>query len=116
MPHLWIVLSLLSAFSLATSDALTKKIITPGNEYVIAWLRIVYSLPALIAAMALTPVPSLDKAFFLAFSKQHLVSQDASWQDEDVMPTRDDLGGSAFHEQDFVTGLAFLTVTHFLDA
>jgi len=67
MPHLWIVLSLTSAFSLATSDALTKKIITPGNEYVIAWLRIVYSLPALSAAMALTPVPSLDKTFFLAF-------------------------------------------------
>lgn len=67
MPHLWIVLSLLSAFSLATSDALTKRIITPGNEYAIAWLRIVYSLPALVAAMALTPVPSLDSTFFLAF-------------------------------------------------
>jgi drug/metabolite transporter (DMT)-like permease len=67
MPHLWIVLSLTSAFSLATSDALTKRIITPGNEYVIAWLRIVYSLPALIAAMALTPVPSVDTTFFLAF-------------------------------------------------
>jgi len=67
MPHLWIVLSLTSAFSLATSDALTKRIITPGNEYVIAWLRIVYSLPALIAAMALTPAPPLDKTFFLAF-------------------------------------------------
>ena len=67
MPHLWIVLSLISAFSLATSDALTKKIITPSNEYVIAWLRIVYSLPALIAAMVLTPVPSLDGTFFLTF-------------------------------------------------
>jgi len=67
MPHLWIALSFLSAFSLATSDALTKRIITPGNEYVIAWLRVVYSLPALIAAMVLTPVPSLDSTFFMAF-------------------------------------------------
>jgi uncharacterized membrane protein len=67
MPHLWIVLSLLSAFSLATSDALTKKIITPSNEYVIAWFRIVYSLPALALAAALTPVPALDRTFFLAF-------------------------------------------------
>src|SRR5512137_997938 len=67
MPHLWIVLSLLSAFSLATSDALTKKIITPSNEYVIAWLRIVYSLPALALAAALAPVPALDGTFALAF-------------------------------------------------
>ena len=67
MHHLWIVLSLMSAFSLATSDALTKRIITPANEYAIAWLRIVYSLPALAAAAALTPVPPLDATFYLAF-------------------------------------------------
>jgi len=65
--HLWIVLSFLSAFSLATSDALTKRIITPANEYVIAWLRIVYSLPELAAALAFTPVPSFDATFTLAF-------------------------------------------------
>jgi drug/metabolite transporter (DMT)-like permease len=68
MPHLWIGLSLLSAFSLATSDALTKKIITPSNEYLIAWLRIVYALPALALAAVLTPVPQLDGTFMLAFS------------------------------------------------
>jgi drug/metabolite transporter (DMT)-like permease len=67
MPHLWIVLSLLSAFSLATSDALTKKVITPSNEYVIAWFRIVYALPALALAAALTPLPALDGTFALAF-------------------------------------------------
>ena len=67
MPHLWIVLSLISAFSLATSDALTKKIITPSNENVIAWLRVVYSLPALALAAALTPVPALDGTFVMAF-------------------------------------------------
>ncbi|MEK6743201.1 MAG: EamA family transporter [Nitrospirota bacterium] len=67
MPYLWIVLSLTSAFSLATSDALTKRIITPANEYAIAWLRIVYSLPALAAALAFTPVPSLDATFAVAF-------------------------------------------------
>jgi drug/metabolite transporter (DMT)-like permease len=67
MPHLWILLSLLSAFSLATSDALTKKIITPSNEYVIAWFRIVYSLPALALAALLSPMPALDGTFVLAF-------------------------------------------------
>jgi len=67
MPHLWIVLSLTSAFSLATSDALTKRIITPANEHAIAWLRIVYSLPVLLGAMLLTPVPELDGTFYAAF-------------------------------------------------
>ena len=67
MPHLWIVLSLVSAFSLATSDALTKKVITPSNEYVIAWFRIVYALPALALAALLAPVPPLDRTFALAF-------------------------------------------------
>jgi drug/metabolite transporter (DMT)-like permease len=63
----WISLSLISAFSLATSDALTKRIITPANEYVIAWLRVVYALPALTLAAFLTAVPSLDRTFFAAF-------------------------------------------------
>jgi len=67
MPHLWIVLSLISAFSLATSDALTKRIITPGNEHAIAWLRIVYSLPVLAAALLFAPVPPLDGTFYAAF-------------------------------------------------
>ena len=67
MTHLWIVLSLTSAFSLATSDALTKRIITHENEQAIAWLRIVYSLPVLGGAMLFSPVPALDGTFYAAF-------------------------------------------------
>lgn len=67
MTHHWILLSLASAVSLATSDALTKRIITPANEHAIAWLRIVYSLPVLFAAALLAPVPPLDRTFVLAF-------------------------------------------------
>jgi len=64
----WIILSLLSAFSLATSDALTKRIITHENEYVIAWFRVVFGLPALAAAVALSGgLPKIDNAFFAAF-------------------------------------------------
>lgn len=67
MTHLWIVLSLTSAFSLATSDALTKRIITPENEHAIAWLRVVYSLPVLGGAMLFSPLPALDGTFYAAF-------------------------------------------------
>jgi len=55
----WVILSLLSAFSLATSDALTKKVIHAGNEYVIGWYRLVYALPFL----SFTPL------FLLLFSR-----------------------------------------------
>jgi uncharacterized membrane protein len=64
----WIILALISAFSLATSDALTKRVITHENEYVIAWFRVVFALPALSAALLLSgPLPKIDGAFFAAF-------------------------------------------------
>jgi len=64
----WIILALISAFSLATSDALTKRVITRENEYVIAWFRVVFALPALCIALLLSgPLPKVDGAFFAAF-------------------------------------------------
>jgi drug/metabolite transporter (DMT)-like permease len=64
----WVILTLISAFSLATSDALTKRIITQENEYVIAWFRVVFALPGLCAAVAISgPFPKLDHTFFAAF-------------------------------------------------
>ncbi|NOZ24547.1 MAG: EamA family transporter [Nitrospirae bacterium] len=68
MENSWILLSLVSAFSLATSDALTKKALRPDTEYLVAWLRLVFSLPPLLIILLLVPVPELDKTFFLAFS------------------------------------------------
>ena len=63
----WTLLSLFSAFSLATSDAFTKKVIHAGNEYVIGWFRLVYALPVLLAALLLEPLPAPDRTFVLAF-------------------------------------------------
>src|SRR4030042_1796256 len=45
MDYSWVLLSLIAAFTLATSDALTKKTLTSHNEYIVAWLRLVFSLP-----------------------------------------------------------------------
>jgi len=63
----WVILSLFSAFFLATSDALTKKVISADNEYVIGWYRLVYALPVLFAALLAEPLPALDRTFVLAF-------------------------------------------------
>lgn len=67
MTNLWVFLSLLSAFSLATSDAFSKKALHGNNEYLVAWFRLVFTLPMLFVVMFFTPVPELDRDFYTAF-------------------------------------------------
>lgn len=67
MENLWVLFALLAAFSLATSDALTKKALTIHNEYLIAWLRLLLALPALLISLFFIPVPDLGKDFYTAF-------------------------------------------------
>ncbi|MDI6889807.1 MAG: DMT family transporter [Thermodesulfovibrionales bacterium] len=67
MDYSWVLLSLISAFTLATSDALTKKALTSSNEYIVAWLRLIFSLPLLFVIFLFIPVPELDRAFYTAF-------------------------------------------------
>jgi len=66
MENLWIYFALISAFTLASSDALTKKALSLHNEYLIAWLRLLFSLPFLIATLYIVPIPKLDGEFFKA--------------------------------------------------
>jgi uncharacterized membrane protein len=63
----WVFLSLASAFFLATSDALAKKAVADQNEYLVAWFRLVFTLPLLIAALFMIPFPDLDADFYRAF-------------------------------------------------
>jgi drug/metabolite transporter (DMT)-like permease len=67
MDHSWVVLSLVAAFTLATSDALTKRALATHNEYIVAWLRLVFTLPPLFALLSFIPIPKLDKDFYTAF-------------------------------------------------
>jgi uncharacterized membrane protein len=63
---MWIIYSLLTAVSLATSDALTKKVLVSRDEYFIAWIRLVFALPVLLVSLLFVEIPSLDKTFWLA--------------------------------------------------
>lgn len=65
--NLWIAIALLCAFSLATSDALTKKVLRADNEYVVAWLRLLFSLPLLTILLIIVPAPEVDGTFYRAF-------------------------------------------------
>jgi len=67
MANPWILWALLSAFTTATNDALTKKALVTHNEYLIAWLRLLWALPFLFVALAFIPIPTIDTLFFLAF-------------------------------------------------
>ncbi len=67
MDKLWIYLSLLSALSLATSDALVKKVLDAKNEYIVAWLRLLFCLPVLSISLFFIKMPVLDATFFIAF-------------------------------------------------
>ncbi len=67
MPNLWVVLSLICAFSLATSDALTKKALKDKNEYLVAWFRLFFSLPFLVLIWFFIPTPLIDEGFYRAF-------------------------------------------------
>ncbi|MDI6800441.1 MAG: DMT family transporter [Thermodesulfovibrionales bacterium] len=67
MENIWILFALVSAFTLATSDAFTKKALLIHNEYLIAWLRLLLSLPILFVSLLFIPIPPLDKDFFTAF-------------------------------------------------
>ena len=64
MHMLWFPITLFCAFSLATSDALTKKALAARhNEYLIAWLRLLLMLPPLLILLLALPVPPLGPEF-----------------------------------------------------
>ncbi|MEZ7893008.1 MAG: EamA family transporter [Candidatus Wallbacteria bacterium] len=65
--YLWLVLALVSAFSLATSDALLKKALKRHNEYIIGWLRLVTAMPFLLGALYFTQPPKIAPNFYYAF-------------------------------------------------
>ena len=68
MTHTWVLLSLISAFTLATSDAFTKKALAKGNEYLVGLFRLLFSLPFLLCLLFFVPAPRLDREFYIAFA------------------------------------------------
>jgi drug/metabolite transporter (DMT)-like permease len=63
----WVYLSLLCAFALATSDALTKRVLAEGNEYLVAWFRLLFAIPPLLILLLFIRVPAVDVVFYKAF-------------------------------------------------
>jgi len=64
----WVGYALLSAFCLATTDAITKKSLgtlqRPGDLYLVAWARLLYAAPLLALTLLFVPIPPLDATFW----------------------------------------------------
>src|SRR3972149_1211786 len=61
----WVLLSLLTAFSLSTADALSKRALRSTDEIVIVWVREAYAMPFVALALLFAPIPMLDSTFFI---------------------------------------------------
>ena len=64
----WVFFSILTAFALATSDAFTKKALADTNEYLVAFFRLLFSLPLLLCLLFFIPFPRIDAEFYRAFA------------------------------------------------
>lgn len=62
---IWVIYSLISAFSWATSDALSKKAMEKENQYLIAWVRLSYCIPFLLPILIFGKIPKLDFIFWI---------------------------------------------------
>lgn len=62
---LWALYSLLSAFSIATTDAFTKKISPNIDNYLLNLSRFLYASPFVLLLLFFIPIPKLDNTFWL---------------------------------------------------
>lgn len=63
---LWVLYSLLSAFSLSTADTLSKKGLERADEYTIAWIRLLFSAPFFLLILLFVDIPEIDTIFYLS--------------------------------------------------
>ena len=61
----WFFLSLLAAFTLATSDALTKKSFSDQSPYMMGLIRLGYTLPWMLISLLFIPLVVPDSTFWL---------------------------------------------------
>ena len=61
----WVLLSLLTAFSLSTADALSKRALHLTDEIIIVWVREAYAIPFVALTLFFVPIPTLDSTFFI---------------------------------------------------
>ena len=64
---LWLILSLLTAFAVASQDAWVKKYFSHLTAYDMLAFPFLYSLPLFMFTIPFIPVPPLDDTFYWCF-------------------------------------------------
>ncbi len=64
----WFALSLIAAFTQATSDALVKRWFSDLDPFTMGTARLFYALPWLLPALFFIDVPPLDSAFYVSIA------------------------------------------------
>lgn len=62
---LWVLYTLISAFSWATADAFTKKISYKFDDYIVIFSRFLYATPFLLVLLFFIEIPSLNNIFWI---------------------------------------------------
>lgn len=65
--HLWIVLSLLTAFMAATQDVCAKKFFSHLSHYEMTSYPMFYAVPLFLITLFFIDIPSLDRVFYINF-------------------------------------------------
>jgi drug/metabolite transporter (DMT)-like permease len=60
----WVFYALLSAFSVATVDTISKKVMQQADERIVAWIRLLFACPYLIILLTFVEIPPLDKTLW----------------------------------------------------
>ncbi len=62
----WFIYAFVCALSLATADALSKKVLDDNSDpNIVAWVRIGYTVPFMIFIIPFIDIPELDSVFFV---------------------------------------------------
>lgn len=64
----WLPIALLTALSLSSADALSKRAMRQTDDLVIVWVREGYALPFLAVPLLFVPVPELDRTFWMTLA------------------------------------------------
>ncbi len=63
----WFIYAFVCAISLATADALSKKVLDDNTDpYIVAWVRTGYATPFIAVIIPFIDIPTLDGVFYIA--------------------------------------------------
>jgi len=64
----WFVYAFICALSVATADAFSKRALRDNDQYLVAWVRVMYAVPVMVFVIPFVDIPELDTVFYVITS------------------------------------------------